>query len=117
MLLKHSEKPALPGGFRNTQAEREMCPGSIQHPSSWRPDPGSEQLPEMLFLKERKAQPRSESYGVAQGPGAGKGSNRASLRLLRLGHLAEKNEDFGTLCWLIQGMRSQASISHFILGA
>lgn len=55
MLLKHCENSALLGGFRNNQVEREMCPGSAKHPFSWRPDPGSKQLPPMLSLKESTA--------------------------------------------------------------
>lgn len=76
MVLKHCENPALPGGFRNNQDEREMCPGSAKHLFSWRSDPGSRQLPEILFLKE--STPCTESYWVPQGPGAGTSWNRAS---------------------------------------
>lgn len=53
MLLKHCENPALLGGSRSNQVEREMCHGSANHPSSWRPDPGSKRLAQMLFLEER----------------------------------------------------------------
>lgn len=59
------------GGSRNNQAEGDMFHGSANHPSSRRPDPGSKQLPPMLFLEE------STTAEVTQGHGEGKGQTGA----------------------------------------
>lgn len=78
----------LPGGLTLAQSSSHQC-------CSW-----------------GKAQPRTDCYWVAQG----RAKMEPPLRLLRLGDLVKKDQDFWTPCRLLHRMRSKVNTSYFILG-